>query len=103
MKRILLSSLSILVLSSTIAPVVEAQSKQTSLFNLVHLARQGFFQKQNIPSHGAFCSAVTSKKVQAKDIVKAAIANHRLSPETLNDKAYVKRVEGTMRRMCVRN
>jgi hypothetical protein len=103
MKRILLSSLSILVLSSAIAPIAEAQSKQTSLFNIVHLARKGFFQEQNIPSHGTFCSAVASKRVEAKDVVKAAIATNRLSPENLNDDAYLKRVEGKMRRACIRN
>ncbi|MCU0532774.1 MAG: hypothetical protein MUD14_02625 [Hydrococcus sp. Prado102] len=103
MKRILLSSLSILVLSGAVAPIAEAQSKQTSLFNIVHLARKGFFQEQNIPSHSAFCSAVASKRVRAKDVVKAAIANDRLSPESLDDKAYLKRVESKMRRACIRN
>jgi hypothetical protein len=103
MKRIFLSSLSILVLSSAIAPVAQAQAKQTSLFNLVSLARQGFFQEHNIPSHSAFCSAVTSKKVRANDIVKAAIAEERLSPEMLDNKDYLKRVEIKMRRTCVRN
>jgi hypothetical protein len=103
MKRILLSSLSIILLSGAIAPVAQAQAKQTSLFNLVHLARQGFFKEQKIPSHGAFCSAVASKEVRGKDIVKAAIAHDRLSPQMLDDKEYLKRVEDNMRRMCVRN
>jgi hypothetical protein len=102
MKSVLLSSLSLLILSVTIAPAVEAQSKPTSSFNLVTLARKGFFKENNIPSHSALCAAVTSKRIQAKDVVKAAIAHNRLSPEMLNDKIYLKRIDVKLNQMCRR-
>lgn len=102
MKRLLVGGLSLLILSAAIAPAVEAQSKPTSSFNLVSLARKGFFKENNIPSYGALCAAVTSKRIQAKDVVKAAIAQNRLSPEMLNDKIYLKRIDVKLSQMCRR-
>lgn len=102
MQRIVLSTLFALTLSSFITPATKAQGDRFSQFDLVHLAKQGFFKDHNISSHQGFCSAVKSKEVKAKDLVKAGISEDRLSPEAIDDKDYLKSVENKMQRMCIR-
>lgn len=102
MQRIVLSTLFALTLSSFITPSTKAQGDRFSQFDLVHLAKQGLFKDHNISSHQAFCSAVTSKQIRAKNLVQAGINEDRLSPEAIDDKDYLKSVENKMQRMCVR-
>jgi hypothetical protein len=97
------SCLSALLLSMTIVSMAEAQLNKISVFNLAHLARQGYFQEQNIPSHSAFCSAVTIDSIQAEDIINAAIAKNRLSPEIIDDRSYLDRLEMHLNLACTRN
>ena len=63
---------------------------------------QGYFTNQGIPSNGAFARAVHTGRVSAEDLVQGAIseagtqsviAQGRLSPETINDRAYLNSVE----------
>jgi hypothetical protein len=102
MKSLIFSGLSVLMLSLAIAASTKAQSERISPFNLAHLARQGYFQKQRIPSYRALCAAVMARRVRAKDLVKAAIAKNRLSPKMLDDKSYLERIEVLLRRSCRR-
>jgi hypothetical protein len=74
MKRILLSSLSILVLSGAIAPIAEARSQNISPFNLAHLARRGYFRKHGIPSYRALCAAVMTRRVRVRDVYNSRTA-----------------------------
>lgn len=104
MKRLVLGSLSVLMMSAAIAPAAIAKplstntatasvsstaDRQTTPFNLVHLAKRGYFTAQGIPSYGAFLSAYRSGQITAEDIVKSAIEANRLSPDVLNDSSYL--------------
>ncbi|CCQ61270.1 hypothetical protein [Crocosphaera watsonii] len=56
---------------------------------LVGLAYQGNFKHRGIPSHGGLIRSVMSGKVNAEVLVTAAIAEGRVSPDTLYDKGYL--------------
>lgn len=96
MKFVLLSYLPVLFLSLNLSTSAQAETPEIKPFNLVSLARQGYFQDQGIPSHAHFTGAVASGRIQAEDIIKAAIAKDRLSAEILKDKSYLKKVEANL-------
>lgn len=100
MKSIVCRSLLIVLMFIAIAPAAKTQSERITPFNLAHLARQGYFQRLGISSYSALCAAVEARRVQAKDIVNAAIAHNRLSSEMLNNRSYLKRLEVLIRRTC---
>lgn len=103
MKRLLVASLSTIVL----AIAAPAHSQEVSAvnqnlnrniieitpFNLVYHGYQGYFQEQGIPSNGAFVAAVHSGKIHGRDLVKVAIQQGRLSPETANNQSYLHTVQ----------
>ncbi len=100
MKRTLLVSLSALTLSLVATPAfangVAAVRKvstnnivEITPFNLVRRGYQGYLTNQGIPSNGAFLGAVHTRRVTAVDLVEGAIAQGRLAPETINDRAYL--------------
>ena len=98
MKRLVISTLSILALSSLATPAFAekpniAKSLQITPFNLVTRSYQGHFTNQGIPSSAAFNRAVKTGKVTASDLVESAIAQGRLNPETLNDSEYINTVQ----------
>ena len=104
MKRSLIVSLSALVLSLVAAPAfaneVSAVNQnpirsvvEITPFNLVTRSYQGYFTDRGIPSNAAFLTAVRRGKVTAKDLVEKAIAEGRLAPETINDRAYLNSVD----------
>ncbi len=105
MKRLVVSSLSVLLLTAT-ASAVRAQTAalnpttlrststtQIAPFNLVSFAHRGYFKEQGIPSYGALTVAYRSGRITAEDIVQAAIKANRLRPEALNDRGYLRTVE----------
>jgi hypothetical protein len=92
MKRSIFAGISIFAIALINTTNANA-TQQVTPFNLVNLARNGYFQEQEIPSHGALGSAIASEQIEAKDLVKAAIAQNRLAPETLNDDGYLRIVE----------
>ncbi|ACB50882.1 hypothetical protein cce_1532 [Crocosphaera subtropica ATCC 51142] len=61
--------------------------------SLVQLAYQGSLKNQGIPSHGGLVRSVMSGKVNAEILVTAAIAEGRVSPNTLYDKGYLDLVD----------
>jgi hypothetical protein len=63
------------------------------LISLVTGTYRGSFAEQGIPSNAAFLTAVHTGRVKAEDLVKGAIAQGRLSSETISDRAYLNRVE----------
>ena len=69
---------------------------EISPYDLVTASYQGRFSNQGIPSAGRFISAIRSNKIQAQDLVKVAIAQRRLSEETLNDHSYLSHVESIL-------
>ena len=103
MKRSLIVGLSALTLSLVSAPAFASEFAAVSQnstgniveitpFNLVRRSYQGYFADQGIPSNGAFLGAVRTGKVTAQDLVEKAIAQGRLAPETINDRAYLNSV-----------
>ncbi|AFY96943.1 hypothetical protein [Chamaesiphon minutus] len=112
MKRFALVGLSILCLSLAATTSVKAETRMETLamstativnnpvvktritpFALVSLAYQGEYRTQGIPGFGSFQSAVSNKKITAKDLVKAAIDANQLTPETQSDRAYLNALE----------
>lgn len=105
MKRLTLAVLSSIVLGSIASPVLaesvafnpNAQSRQsayqTQPVNLVGIASQGFLAEQGIPSGALLPYSVKSGKVTAESLVKAGIAQGRLSADTLNNRSYLSVVE----------
>ena len=71
-------------------------TKQTSPVNLVQIAYQGFLEAQGIPSGGAFENSVNRGNITAKTLVQSGIDNGRLSPQTLNDLAYLNAVQNQL-------
>ncbi|MEM8831461.1 MAG: hypothetical protein AAGE96_19175 [Cyanobacteria bacterium P01_G01_bin.19] len=103
MKRTLFTTLSALALSLTVTPAFAGETVtvnsrsvdnivEITPFNLVSRGYQGSYTGQGIPGYGSFVKAANSGRVTAKDLVEVAIADGRLSPETINDKGYLRNV-----------
>lgn len=73
-------------------PSAVTQSKLTP-FNLVGMAYQGFFVENEIPSSSGLMCAYQCGRVEARDIVKAAIRSHRLPESALSDESYIQCVD----------
>jgi hypothetical protein len=71
----------------------DAANPKLTPFSLVSLAYQGEYRTQGIPGFGSFQSATSSKIITAKDLVKAAIDAHQLTPDTQTDRSYLNAVE----------
>jgi hypothetical protein len=102
MKRLLIASLSTLVLTAVPVYAQEMTAYNQKLdrniievtpFNLVEHGYQGYFSEQGIPSNAAFLAGVRSGKIDATSLVKGAIARHRLNPSTLNNSSYLDAVK----------
>ena len=70
--------------------------REISPYDLVTASYQGRFTDYDIPAASGFIAAVRANKIKAKDLVEVAIAQRRLSSETLNDKAYLSHVRSMM-------
>lgn len=110
MHRLVVGSLSFLLMSLAITPAVRAEipnvrssdstvensrsaQEQTTPFKLVTLAYQGFFQEQGIPSAGGLLQAYRAGDISAEDLVRGAIEANRLSAEVLDDREYMTAVQ----------
>ncbi|MGK7893475.1 MAG: hypothetical protein AB4372_07595 [Xenococcus sp. (in: cyanobacteria)] len=103
MNRILIGTLSTILLSTIVAPALAQQvtlgsSRNLNVaeitpFDLVTGAYQGHFEDQGIPSSAVFLAQVYSNKISAEDLVNSAISAGRLSDETLYDQSYLNSVE----------
>ncbi len=108
MKRFLIAGLGTLLLTTAATPAFAkevATSSQQSRnqvtrnvkpFNLVFLGYQGYFQEQGIPSNGAFVNRVRYGDISAEDLVKSAIAQGKLSPDTINNPRYLSAVNNQL-------
>ena len=107
MKRLVISTLSVLALASFTTPAVanevvaikgSTQSKiaRISPFSLVSGSYQGRFKAQGIPAAGALIAAVNSDRIEARDLVKGAIARGRLTEATLSDRGYLNSVDSLL-------
>ncbi|HEY9849095.1 MAG TPA: hypothetical protein V6D28_06535 [Leptolyngbyaceae cyanobacterium] len=112
MKRLIIGSLSFLLLSTAIAPVIRAETqainsatlnqtlelaKQLTPFELVYLANQGYLSEQGIPSSMGLISAYQMGTVRAEKLVEAAIKANKLSPQLATDRGYLNTVEFLLR------
>ncbi|MDZ8189818.1 MAG: hypothetical protein RMX96_33915 [Nostoc sp. ChiSLP02] len=111
MKRLILSTLSLVLISTATAPVFASEKiaigstdiANNSLsttgiepFNLVGLAYQGYFEQQGIPGYNNLIVGYQTKEITAKDIVRSAVKTNRLPSEVLNDKGYINAVKNTL-------
>ncbi len=78
---------------STTAIDNDTANTKLTPFGLVSLAYQGEYRTQGIPGFGSFQSAISSKKITAQDLVKAAIDTKQLTPDTQGDIGYLNAVE----------
>lgn len=120
MKRLVLGSLSTLLLLSAGTPALRAEMMTESLpanvsqnqttnmppkvasrmavtpFNLVFLAFHGFFETEGIPSSMALVSAYRSQQFSASDLVKIAVKMNRLPQNSLTDQSYISAVDSQL-------
>jgi hypothetical protein len=66
MKRLILAGL----LTLSLAGFAPKANAQPNAFDLVNLARNGYFQEQGIPSHGNLIFAVGFGRVTAEQVVQ---------------------------------
>lgn len=111
MKRLIISGLSLFLMVGAAIPAVRAQGtaynptidgrtspyiSQITPFNLVTQAYRGYFEAQGIPGYQGFSAAYQSGQIDAKDLVKSAIAANQLSEDTLKDQAYINAVRANL-------
>jgi hypothetical protein len=70
-----------------------AVNKNLTPFTLVHLAYQGEYRMQGIPSFSSLQSATANRTITALDLVKAAIETNQLTPDAQKDRGYLNAVE----------
>lgn len=107
MKSYLQGGLFVLLTLATIIPPVQAESltiessqtatatvtqSKLSPFNLVGMAYQGFFVEGGIPKSSGLICAYQCGRVNARNIVEAAIKSDRLPQAALSDESYLKAV-----------
>lgn len=116
MKRLILGTLSFLLLSTATVPVIRAETqainsatlnqtpelaKQITPFELVSLANQGYLSEQGIPSSMALISAYQMGTVRAEELVEAAIRANKLSSHFATDRGYLNTVESLLRTLTI--
>lgn len=116
MKRLFLTSLSIIAVSLAVSTSAQARghtevlvqpmtkisnnsptSKYITPFDLVGNAYQGQYRAHSIPGFGSLIYGARIGQITAKDLVKAAIKSENLPPETSDDRDYLRGVEVQLR------
>ena len=116
MKRLFLTSLSIIAISLAVSTSAQARGYKQSIvqpttkisnniptrkyltpFNLVWNAYQGAYRDHSIPGFGSLLDGARTGRIAAKDLVKAAIESENLLPETIDDSNYLRSVEVQLR------
>ena len=64
---------------------------------MVGNAYQGAYRDHSIPGYASLLDGVRTGRIAAKDLVKAAIESENLSPETIDDRDYLRSVEVQLR------
>lgn len=100
--RKLLIFICLLILAITSISTVNAQTlvktnsaiitDQITPFNLVVLARRGYFHQQDIPSYLAVSDAYNLGRITALDLVRAAVRANRISSKYESDRSFLKAV-----------
>ena len=71
--------------------------RYTTPFNLVWNAYQGAYRDHSIPGFGSLIDGARTRRITAKDLVKAAIESEDLLPEMITDRNYLSNVESQLR------
>jgi hypothetical protein len=113
MKRKFISTFFVLALGATIIPAAQAQTDKpsevnstvtpttalqtpvlnTTPFELVNLANNGYLRDQGIPANGLLAWEVNKGQLTATDLVKAAIQTNKVPSTALNDSGYINAVQ----------
>jgi hypothetical protein len=112
MKRLFLTSLSIIAVSLGVSTSVQARGHTEILkqpittisnnshtkrnitpFNLIGNAYQGAYRDHSIPGFASLRDGARIGRITAKDLVKAAIESEDLSPQKIDDLNYLRSVE----------
>lgn len=109
MKRLILSSLSTMLLTGTVAPVALAQTdpntlndirifnyedlRMTEAFNLVSLAYRGQLEDEGIEGYGILIQNYRTGYVTVEDLIRAGVEEGYLTEATLSDEDYVNAVD----------
>lgn len=98
MKRLFLSSVSILLTSFAIVPFAQASNGSGELKpnELVNLAYNGYFHEQGVPGFGLLISDYRQGKITAEELVQAAIDSNRAEAEVNQDEGYIFAVDRTL-------
>ena len=86
-----------LSLSPNLELAQSASGRSTTPFALVSLAEEGRFKEQGIPGAGSLRTSYRVGKVTAESLVKVAIDNNLISPQTLQDEDYLNDVRLQLR------
>jgi hypothetical protein len=116
MKRLFLTSLSIIAISFSASTSAQARGhkevliqpiktisvnthikKSITPFDLVGNAYQGVYRDHSIPGFASLLDGTRTGKIAAKDLVKAAIKSTDLLPGTIDDLDYLRSVEVQLR------
>ena len=116
MKRLFLTSLSIVAISLAISTSAQARGRTETIatpttqlssniptpkyvtpFDLVGSAYQGQYRAHSIPGFGSLIDGSRIGGITATDLVKAAIESEDLLPKMINDRDYISRIEVQLR------
>lgn len=93
MKRILFTVASTVTLLGAVVPTLYAQTlPQTTPFEIVNLAQNGYFKEQGIPGQNRLIAAYQSGQLSAEDLIKAAVEENRISEDAIKDTGFVNAV-----------
>ncbi|MCC5642964.1 hypothetical protein LC607_08440 [Nostoc sp. CHAB 5824] len=111
MKSLIFGSLSLLLISTAIAPAYGKQQAAVNSpvldstssfavsikpFDLVGLAYQGQLKNQGIPGYSGLIQNYKTRQLTAKDIVRSAVLAKKLPSEVLNDQGYINAVKNIL-------
>jgi hypothetical protein len=102
MKRTMFIPIATLLFAGVMFPVAahaQTTASQITPFNLTYIAYQGYFKDQGIPSAGGLIDAIVSKRIVAKDLIRAAVTINQLSVQTLDNRDYISNLENQMKEL----
>jgi hypothetical protein len=93
-----MSKFSLLTIASLVLSIaaMPARANEITPINLAFKAYQGYFVENGIPSGSTFIQKVRLGQIDAEILVKSAINKQRLSPETINDKDYLNKIDAAL-------
>jgi hypothetical protein len=106
MKRFMYLGLTVLLVTTatisaakaeTTSAATKASTSELTPFDLAIFAYRGSFSAQGIPSYNTFYDSYRTGRIDAKQVVQAAVDAKRLSADVLNDRGYLGAVDAQIR------